>query len=146
MGQPWPDRVAASELPTTLFHATTPKKLARYRATGRILPPVRGFDSAAAAVEWGRTAGRSVIVEVTVVTDVWPLPDHHNSEGLAWWTLDGSEFRVLEERLMTPAYPMQEVYVRVAGEAVRRATLIEALLPLSAKTWQRLGTPAPDPK
>lgn len=35
---PWPDRVIAAlaNPPTVLWHATTPKKLARYEATGAI--------------------------------------------------------------------------------------------------------------
>jgi hypothetical protein len=92
MGAPWPDRVRAAATPTELWHATTPRKLLRYSQTGCILPPVRGFDTQAAAEEWGRLCGRTVVVRVTVCGDVWPLPDHHNQHGLAWWTLDGSQF------------------------------------------------------
>lgn len=55
---PWSARVLAASPPTMLYHATTPKKLARYRATGTILPPVRGFDSRQAAEEWVRPHGR----------------------------------------------------------------------------------------
>lgn len=88
MSLPWPERVQRASMPTdVLFHATTPKKLARYEATGTILPPIRGFDTEDAAREWGRTAGRTVILRVFPSGPVWPLPDHHQKSGLAWWAL-----------------------------------------------------------
>jgi hypothetical protein len=69
----------------TLWHATTPKKLARYHASGRILLPVRGFDSLDAAKEWARKVGRSIVLRFEG-RDVHKLPDHHVSGyGLAWW-------------------------------------------------------------
>jgi hypothetical protein len=85
---PWHDRVCAAlaSPPTELWHATTPKKLARYEKTGAILPPVRGFDSLAAAAEWARLAKRSVLLRFQVPGPVQALPDHHQREGLAWWT------------------------------------------------------------
>lgn len=86
---PWHARVlrALASPPSVLYHATTPRKLARYSATGAILPPVRGFDSRTAAEEWGRLAQRSVILRVAVNSSlVQALPDHHQAEGLAWWT------------------------------------------------------------
>jgi hypothetical protein len=87
MGEPWPERVrqALHSPPRILFHATTPKKIARYRANGAILPPVRGFDTEAAAKEWARLHGRRIVLRVPV-KDAQALPDHHLAEGLAWWT------------------------------------------------------------
>lgn len=85
MSLPWHERVLGASMPTTIYHATTPRKLARYIATGAILPPVRGFDTQAAAIEWGRLHGRSIILAVPVSV-AWPLPDHHLAEGLAWWS------------------------------------------------------------
>lgn len=67
-----------------LFHATTPRKLERYIASGRIITPVRGFNTEAAAREWGRLVGRKVILRA-VATDCHKLPDHHNEFGTAWW-------------------------------------------------------------
>lgn len=88
-GVPWPDRVIAAlaSPPTVLWHATTPKKFARYEATGAILPPVRGFDSEQACREWARVVGRQVILRLDLTgLPVQALPDHHNGIGLAWWT------------------------------------------------------------
>jgi RNA:NAD 2'-phosphotransferase (TPT1/KptA family) len=88
-GIPWHERVtrALGAPPAVLYHATTPRKLARYTATGAILPPVRGFDTRRAAVEWGRIHHRSVVLRLDVdPLLVQALPDHHLAEGLAWWT------------------------------------------------------------
>lgn len=85
---PWHRRVVDTlpTPPTTLYHATTPRKLARYVATGAILPPVRGFDTLAGVQEWARlTNGRTVILKLEV-EQAQALPDHHNAFGLAWWT------------------------------------------------------------
>lgn len=87
-GTPWHERVvvALPVPPKILWHATTPKKLARYEVTSCILPPVRGFDSEAAAREWGRLHGRGIILKLDVAGCMpQALPDHHLSDGLAWW-------------------------------------------------------------
>jgi hypothetical protein len=85
----WHERVTDAlegPAPRTLYHATTPRKLARYQTTGAILPPVRGFDTLAGAQEWARlTNGRSIILRA-VVQHAQALPDHHNAHGLAWWS------------------------------------------------------------
>ena len=88
MSSSWHRRVvdALSTPPTVLYHATTPRKLARYVATGAILPPVRGFDTLEGVQEWARlTNGRTVILKFEV-QHTQALPDHHNVYGLAWWT------------------------------------------------------------
>lgn len=90
MSDPWNARVAAAlcyQSPTVLYHATTPRKMERYKATGAILPPVRGFDTLAAAQEWARlTNGRTIILRLSELEKVQALPDHHNAHGLAWWS------------------------------------------------------------
>lgn len=81
----------------TLYHVTTPKKLARYVASGRIIAPVRGFTTVAAAQEWARRTGRSIILEVCG-TDCNKLPDHHNQFGCAWWIdHDVTEWNMIDE-------------------------------------------------
>lgn len=70
--------------PSILYHATTPKKARRYRETGFIKSPVRGFTTPEAALTWAMKVGRSVIYEI-YVTDTHKLPDHHNEHGEAWW-------------------------------------------------------------
>lgn len=88
MQPPWHRRIvdALSTPPTTLYHATTPRKLARYVATGAILAPVQGFDTLKGVQEWARLVnGRTVILKFDVV-HAQALPDHHNTYGLAWWT------------------------------------------------------------
>lgn len=70
-----------------LYHATTPKKLARYVATGGILPPVRGFTTREAAELWGNDKGRDIVLELEVDDDrTHLLPDHHNRFGRAFWS------------------------------------------------------------
>ena len=70
----------------TLWHVTTPKKLARYQATRAILPPVRGWRDIDSARDWMRKTGRSLILQVEAKT-AYPLPDH-KPRGAAWWTPD----------------------------------------------------------
>ena len=67
-----------------LYHATTPKKLKRYEASKRIISPVRGFTTEAAARYWAKRTGRSIIVSFAT-TRPYKLPDHHNKYGTAWW-------------------------------------------------------------
>jgi hypothetical protein len=67
-----------------LYHATTPKKAQRYRETGAILAPVRGFTTLEAAMAWAVKVGRTVIYEIECPM-AYKLPDHHNRFGEAWW-------------------------------------------------------------
>lgn len=69
----------------TLFHVTTPNKLAKYQISGRIIAPVRGFSTIEAAEKWARLTGRTMILKINA-TNCWKLPDHHNEFGTAWWT------------------------------------------------------------
>lgn len=72
--------------PTVLFHATTPAKARKYRVSGRIIGPVRGFTTLQAAMAWAMKVCRSVVYEVTADPDRFhKLPDHHNPFGQAWW-------------------------------------------------------------
>jgi len=79
-----------------LYHATTPRKLARYIASGRIIQPVRGFTTPEAAKHWAVRHGRSIILEFDALRP-WKLPDHHNRHGTAWW----NEGDVVEWREIT---------------------------------------------
>ena len=67
-----------------LYHATTQKKAALYRSTGRIIAPVRGFTTEQAAMAWAMKVGRTVILKC-VTKNTHKLPDHHNKFGDAWW-------------------------------------------------------------
>jgi len=67
-----------------LYHATTPKKIKRYKNTGVIFSPVRGFTTLLAAITWARRVGRTIILEFEAVKP-HKLPDHHNTFGQAWW-------------------------------------------------------------
>lgn len=75
---------AADARRLTLYHATTPKKVQRYHASGRIIAPVRGFTTLPAALAWACKTGRTVVLEVQGY-DCHKLPDHHNAFGEAWW-------------------------------------------------------------
>ncbi len=66
-----------------LWHATTPKKFARYQVTGGILPPVRGWAFPDSATAWARRTGRSIILEIDVPS-AYPLPDH-KPRGHGYW-------------------------------------------------------------
>ena len=67
-----------------LFHVTTPKKAKKYRETGKIISPVRGFTTLQGAMAWALKVGRTVIYEVNG-EKAYKLPDHHNKFGEAWW-------------------------------------------------------------
>lgn len=67
-----------------LYHATSEKKAKKYRETGAILKPVRGFTTLQGAMAWAMKVGRTVIYEVEGET-AYKLPDHHNQFGEAWW-------------------------------------------------------------
>lgn len=68
----------------TIYHVTTPKKARRYRESGCIKKPVRGFDTLMAAMAWAIKTGRTVIYSVEGYPS-YKLPDHHNVFGTAWW-------------------------------------------------------------
>lgn len=67
-----------------LYHATTPRKAKKYKETGYICKPVRGFTTLQAAMAWAMKVGRTVIYEIEG-SPVYKLPDHHNRFGEAWW-------------------------------------------------------------
>jgi hypothetical protein len=76
-----------------LYHATTEKKAKKYRQSGCIKAPVRGFTTEKAAMAWAMKVGRTVIYELEA-PNPHKLPDHHNPFGEAWWN-DGdvTEFK-----------------------------------------------------
>lgn len=63
------------------YHVTTPSKLAQYRQTGAILPPVRFWPTYDTAQAWARKTGRSLILRMDCEVH-YPLPDHRP----AHWT------------------------------------------------------------
>lgn len=79
-----------------LFHCTTPKKLNKYKSSGRIILPVRGFDTLAAAREWGRLHHRHIVLQFES-EKVHKLPDHHNRFGRAWWAEEDIELDRIQE-------------------------------------------------
>ena len=66
-----------------LYHVTTPKKVKAYRASKRIIAPVRGFDTLMAAMFWAVRTGRRIILMMEGEGIL--LPDHHNKYGKAYW-------------------------------------------------------------
>ena len=67
-----------------LYHVTTPRKAKKYRHTGAIKSPVRGFTTLQGAMAWAIKAKRTVIYELECL-NAYKLPDHHNIWGEAWW-------------------------------------------------------------
>ena len=72
-------------MPDRLYHVTTQRKAKRYRETGFIRSPVRGFTTLQGAMAWAIKSGRRVIYEVSGGGPCYKLPDHHNQWGEAWW-------------------------------------------------------------
>lgn len=68
-----------------LYHVTTPKKVRAYQESGRIIAPVRGFDTLMAAMFWAMETGSSVILRIQA-TDAIKLPCDHNQFGYACCT------------------------------------------------------------
>jgi hypothetical protein len=66
-----------------LYHATTQSKAKRYRETGFIRKPVRGFTTIQGAMAWSMKVGRTVIYQIE--GEAHKLPDHHNPFGEAYW-------------------------------------------------------------
>lgn len=64
------------------YHVTTPKRLARYQATGAILPPVRWWSTLYSAGRWARKTGRTLVLEIELPPQRWPLP----IRGGAYWS------------------------------------------------------------
>jgi hypothetical protein len=67
-----------------LYHSTTQSKAKKYRQTGYIKSPVRGFTTMTASMAWSMKVGRTVILEFDA-KKAYKLPDHHNEFGEAWW-------------------------------------------------------------
>jgi len=67
-----------------VYHATSPTKLARYRATGCILPPVRFWITREAAEDFMRRTHRSVLLRFPTPDPCYPLDGH--SKRAAWTT------------------------------------------------------------
>ena len=67
-----------------LYHSTTKKKAKKYRETGHIIKPVRGFTTLQGAMAWSIKVGRTVIYQIEG-EKAYKLPDHHNEFGEAWW-------------------------------------------------------------
>lgn len=78
-----------------LFHATKEKMAKKYRETGYIKSPVRGFTTLKGAMAWAIKSNRKVIYEIEC-PNPYKLPDHHNKYGEAWWN-DGNvhEFKCI---------------------------------------------------
>lgn len=66
----------------TLYHSTTQKKAKKYRESGYIKSPVRGFTTLQAAMAWSMKVGRTVIYKIEC-NNPYKLPDHHNEFGEA---------------------------------------------------------------
>lgn len=68
-----------------VYHVTTPAKLARYEATGGILPPVRFWRFKSSAFAWARKTRRTIVLELDEPSVAYPLPDHQPPRH-AWWS------------------------------------------------------------
>jgi|WetSurMetagenome_2_1015567.scaffolds.fasta_scaffold03341_13 hypothetical protein len=58
-----------------LYHCTTEKKLQKYKHTGCILMPVRGWAYLESAKNWNKKTGRTIILKI-ICNLAYPLSDH----------------------------------------------------------------------
>ena len=58
------------------WHCTTKSKLDRYKASGRIIAPVRFWPNEETAKRWAKRTGRSVVIRIRLDHISYPLPDH----------------------------------------------------------------------
>ena len=80
------------------YHVTTHKKLSRYLAAGRILPPVRFWKFLDSAKAWSKKTNRLVILSIEVSTS-HPLPDHR-PRGHAFWSPNiARDFHIVDNGL-----------------------------------------------
>lgn len=78
--------------PTKLYHATSIRKIQKYKESGCIQKPVRGFTTLQAAMMWSLSieGKRPIFLEINCnenisEDNIHKLPDHHNVFGEAWW-------------------------------------------------------------
>ena len=81
-----------------LYHCTTEKKLKRYKATGCILSPVRGWIYLNSAKEWCKKTGRNIILEIDAEKS-YPLPDHRPLGHAHWVDENIRQYKVLTSGL-----------------------------------------------
>lgn len=67
-----------------VYHCTTSKKAKKYKESGKIIAPVRAFNTLQAAMLWCMHTMRNVIYEMDFDSPQ-KLPDHHNQFGKAFW-------------------------------------------------------------
>ena len=67
-----------------LYHVTTQRKAKKYRQSGCIKSPVRGFTTLVSAMAWAIKVNRKIIYEIEC-DNPHKLPDHHNKFGEALW-------------------------------------------------------------
>ncbi len=58
------------------WHCTTPAKLERYKASGRIIAPVRFWPNKSTAERWAKRTGRQFVIKIRLDGVSYPLPDH----------------------------------------------------------------------
>lgn len=58
------------------WHCTTFKKLEQYRASGRIIAPVRFWPNRLTAERWAKRTGRELVIRIRLDHISYPLPDH----------------------------------------------------------------------
>ncbi len=64
-----------------VWHVTTMKKLSKYKETGYIKPPVRGWVNIEAAERFSKQTGRRIIIRLKFDKDVQKL-EGHNGEAV----------------------------------------------------------------
>jgi hypothetical protein len=77
------------------YHATTPRRLARYIQTGAILPPVRFWPDESSARRWAKRVGRTIVIEFDRPEPAYPLPDHKPA---LWTPSTVYDWRIAEEK------------------------------------------------
>jgi len=68
--------VSTISSPKVGWHCTTKAKLEKYRASGRIIAPVRFWPNEETARRWAKRTGRELVIKITLPGISYPLPDH----------------------------------------------------------------------
>ena len=80
-----------------IYHCTTPKKMERYKNTGCILSPVRGWKYLRSAENWCKKTGRTIILEMEIGT-AYPPPDHKPLFHSYWADENVKEYQIVRRK------------------------------------------------
>ena len=75
-----------------VYHVTSAAKLARYKKTGFIVPPVRAWESITHAERMSVRSGRRIIVRLRFPATASKLAGHYNAARVSHQPIDARHF------------------------------------------------------